>query len=325
MISVIIPVYNIVEYVCFCIESVIAQTCSDLEIIIIDDGSTDGSGAICDAYAAKDNRIQVIHQQNKGLVCARNIGLKRATGDYISFVDGDDYIHPQMMEVLLNALINSDPNVGFSMIYGEKIFQMKDPEPVHSIRHRSINKEELLDFLYSDSESDWQYHVVWNKLYKKTLIENLLFRQTAAEDTEFNNRIFQRTNKAILVDACLYYYIQRTGSLMHQPVNENYIDRLNSYDLCLEDLDISDQKHRGECLDRLFRVFLYTRHYTANTVLSNKALTNIRILKKKHIKEFLQNKSIRLHRKIILLGFSNLPFCYALFLQFMAWKSKGFH
>lgn len=104
MISVIVPVYNVEEYLPTCIESILNQTYKDLEILLIDDGSTDNSGKICDKYAKEDGRCIVVHQPNKGVSEARNTGLKHATGEYISFIDGDDYIHPQMLEILYNEI-----------------------------------------------------------------------------------------------------------------------------------------------------------------------------------------------------------------------------
>ena len=107
-ISVIVPVYNIEGYLGKCIDSIIAQTYKDLEIILVDDGSSDHCGAICDKYAKKDNRIKVIHKPNGGLSDARNHGIEAATGSYLGFVDGDDYIEPQMYEKLHNALVEND-------------------------------------------------------------------------------------------------------------------------------------------------------------------------------------------------------------------------
>ena len=103
-ISVIVPVYMVEKYIHRCVDSILAQTCTDFELILVDDGSPDNCGAICDAYAEKDKRIVVIHQKNGGLSSARNAGLRRATGSFIAFVDSDDCIHQEMLEVLIAAL-----------------------------------------------------------------------------------------------------------------------------------------------------------------------------------------------------------------------------
>lgn len=119
LISVIVPVYNVAEYLPPCIESIAAQTHRNLEIILVDDGSTDPSGRICDDYSRRDSRIVVVHQPNGGLSAARNAGLRVARGEFIGFVDGDDYIHPQMYGVLLSALTATD--CAFSMVLGRKV------------------------------------------------------------------------------------------------------------------------------------------------------------------------------------------------------------
>ena len=111
LISIIVPVYNVEKYLSKCIDSIINQTYKNIEIILIDDGSTDSSGAICDKYALVDSRIHVLHIENSGVSNARNVGLNHATGDYIGFVDSDDYIEPNMYELLLEELIADDVDV----------------------------------------------------------------------------------------------------------------------------------------------------------------------------------------------------------------------
>jgi glycosyltransferase involved in cell wall biosynthesis len=120
LISVIVPIFNVEAYLRPCIESILASTYTTLQIILVNDGSTDHSGEICDEYTRKDTRIEVIHQKNAGLSPARNSGMKAAKGKYISFIDGDDYIHPQMYEVLLEAL--QEGNYSFSMILGKQVY-----------------------------------------------------------------------------------------------------------------------------------------------------------------------------------------------------------
>ena len=168
MISVIVPIYNVEEYLPACIESILNQTYRDLEILLIDDGSTDNSGKICDEYAEKDKRCIVIHQQNKGSSGARNTGLDNAKGEYISFIDGDDYIHPQMLEILYKEI--EKENCDFAMISHKKVFnkleQNKDIEGNINVIY--LNRHVLISGLYNKTnflESDFQ--AVWNKLYKK--------------------------------------------------------------------------------------------------------------------------------------------------------------
>lgn len=121
LISVIVPIYNVETYLTNCINSILDSTYTNLEVILVDDGSTDNSNKICDEFQTKDLRCKVIHQTNSGLSAARNTGLKEATGEYISFIDGDDFISPIMYETLYQAIIKDD--YSFSMIYGKLVYE----------------------------------------------------------------------------------------------------------------------------------------------------------------------------------------------------------
>lgn len=175
MISVIVPIYDVEEYLPTCIESILNQTYKNLEILLIDDGSTDKSGIICDEYARQDNRCTVIHQRNKGVYEARNTGLNHATGEYISFIDGDDYIHPQMLETLYEALQKGDYD--FSMVTFKQIWKYrKEDFPTIAIQNNNILIAKTLTLmagLYTINNmpqwSEVNFQVVWNKLYKKNL------------------------------------------------------------------------------------------------------------------------------------------------------------
>ena len=175
MISIIVPIYNAEEYLPTCIESILNQTYKYFEILLIDDGSTDDSGRICDEYAKRDNRCIAIHQQNKGVYNARNTGLSHAIGEYISFVDSDDYIHPQMLEILYEALQKGDYD--FSMVTHKNVFNKSEIINISGacINTITLNRDTLISGLYNKthiSESDFQ--AVWNKLYKKTLLKDML-------------------------------------------------------------------------------------------------------------------------------------------------------
>ena len=135
MISIIVTVYNIEQHLPICIESIFNQTYKDLEIILVDDGSTDNSGKLCDKYTKEDTRCIVIHQSNKGVSEARNTGLNHATGEYISFIDGDDYLHPQMFEILYEALQKGDYD--FSMVTFKQVEKYKKEDFIASINNNN--------------------------------------------------------------------------------------------------------------------------------------------------------------------------------------------
>ena len=165
-ISIIIPVYNVEEYIERCILSVIGQKYQNLEIILVDDGSADNSGVICDKYAAIDNRIKVIHQQNKGVSSARNRALDYATGDYIGFLDGDDFIHEEMYQTLYEKSITEDAVIGvcnYIKVYEETL--LKDIQPGSGEVMSYIGQDALME-LHKEAVL---WNVVWNKLFKKEL------------------------------------------------------------------------------------------------------------------------------------------------------------
>lgn len=219
----------------------------------MNDGSTDHSGEICDEYTRKDTRIEVIHQKNAGLSPARNSGMKAAKGKYISFIDGDDYIHPQMYEVLLEAL--QEGNYSFSMILGKQVYDNDKSYSIPSAYTKSILTQEIMiKSLFNHIHpqqgiKEVQTQVVWNKLYKRELLDNEFFQETGTEDTEFNCRIYQKSCQAVIIDIPMYYWVQRPTSITHQKVNPRYIDRADSYYLCLQNIPKENTVYRGCCLE----------------------------------------------------------------------------
>lgn len=328
MISIIITIYNVEQYLPICIESVFNQTFKDFEIILVDDGSTDNSGNLCDKYAKEDDRCLVIHQANKGVSEARNAGLNHATGEYISFIDGDDYIHPQMLEILYEALQKGDYD--FSMVSFKQVEQYKKEDFVASINNNNtfiVKHLNLMKRLYNINDpylkwSEVNFQVVWNKLYKKNLINDLRFKQTGTEDTEFNNKVYIKTNSAILIDIPLYYWVQRPSSITHQPVNQNFIDRAYSYLLCLHEIPAEESLCRAFCLEKLYKTIINVRYRSKNTEWYNYAISQTLILKQETIKEFILNKYISLIKKMGLLLFLYIPYIYSFFIYLNELTSK---
>ena len=170
MISVIVPVYRVESYIEYCIQSIQNQTYKDLEIILVDDGSDDGCPEICDRYAKEDKRIKVIHKKNEGLASARNVGLEAATGEYISFVDSDDYIQTEMYEVMV-AFLERNPDINIAMCRYKQVEETdhtvyfdRAAKDFYTLDHDAIVKEMF-------SEQYAMYVVVWNKLYRRTVWE----------------------------------------------------------------------------------------------------------------------------------------------------------
>lgn len=223
-ISVIIPVYNVADYLQECLDSVITQNYTDLEIILIDDGSTDASGKICDEYARKDKRIQVIHQKNSGAAAAKNAGLRTASGEFLSFVDSDDYLEPGAYAYMLDLLEKSRADVAqccYRNVY------MNCSEPAYNpYGSKSYDVQEYLLF-YLDG---FLCSLLWNKLYRRTLFDGIFFEEGHVIDDEyFTYQGMMNAKKIIIDDRIIYNYRIRRSSVMHQEQKENrkLLDRID--------------------------------------------------------------------------------------------------
>lgn len=208
LISVIIPVYKVEEYLENCIQSVIKQTISDMEIILVDDGSPDQCPKICDLWANKDSRIKVIHKENGGLSDARNAGLNIAQGEYISFVDSDDWIAPDMYEIMLKALKREHADICACGIMG--CYPSRNvPMPVCSAVG---DAKSIFSILYSDA----LYPVAaWNKLYKRKCWSELRFpKGKICEDAFTTYKLIDQAKRIVQIEDTLYFYRIRPNSIM---------------------------------------------------------------------------------------------------------------
>ena len=209
-ISIIVPIFNTEKYLAKCLDSIINQTYSNIEIILVDDGSSDSSGIICDEYALKDSRIVVVHKENGGVSSARNTGLDIATGDYIMFVDSDDYVAPQFCEIPLLIAIEKNADIvsfGYYRIYfnGRRI-DRKTNEP------REISSSEGIYLLIS--KKDVVHNLLWNKLWKRQLFSDVRFPiGVLYEDNAVIYLLFHKANKILVSDCLLYNYLFRDTSI----------------------------------------------------------------------------------------------------------------
>lgn len=208
-ISIIIPVYNVENYLPKCLDSVISQTYEQLEIIIVDDGSTDKSGIICDEYARKDNRIIVIHKSNGGLSDARNSGLDIARGEYVMFVDSDDYVEPTFCEIPLRIAIREHVDI---VSFGYFKISNKSTKVKKTNKPRTVQASEAIKILIT--LDDVIHGFVWNKFYKRSLFEQIHFPiGRTFEDQGVNYLLFHYAGRIFISDAPLYYYCRRDNSI----------------------------------------------------------------------------------------------------------------
>lgn len=209
LISVIIPVYRVEAYLKRCVDSVLAQTYTHMEIILVDDGSPDGCPAICDAYAEQDARVTVIHQKNAGLSGARNAGIDRAQGAYLAFVDSDDYLAPDFLERLYQACVETDSELSvcrWEYVKGEAI-----PEKGTGKTEVFTGRQMLANLYIPDGA---YFVVAWNKLYRKELFEELHYPLGRIhEDEATTYRIYDRVKRAAYVDSSLYGYFVAPSSI----------------------------------------------------------------------------------------------------------------
>lgn len=225
LISIIVPIYNVEEYLEKCIESIIKQTYENLEIILVDDGSTDNSGKICDIYAKKDERIKTIHRENSGVSVTRNIGLENCNGEYIGFVDPDDYISPTMYEILYDTLKRNNADISMCSY---QCFDSEKIEFTKSNNEISYNKNEALKELILDK--DITSHL-WNKLYKKDLFNEVSFPiNKIYEDVGTIYFVLEKANLIIYNKSIQYAYFQRSTSLCNsisEKKMNNYIEMID--------------------------------------------------------------------------------------------------
>ncbi len=219
LISVIVTAYNIKEYLPRCLDSLLRQTYKNLEVIVVDDGSTDGTAAICDEYAAKNKRINVIHKENGGPSAARNAGVAIAKGEYIGYVDGDDWTEPEMYEHMLDACIGNSAEIAICTYRqvgkgGEEIYPTGDVAV--------LSQEEALEIYISGHPQYHIYHSVWSKLFKREVIQDIVFPEgRKSEDIMYTTWAMTKASKCVFLDTPYYnYMMDREDSIMNTGLGE---------------------------------------------------------------------------------------------------------
>ena len=253
LISIIIPVYKVEKYLEKCIESVLKQTYTNLQIILVDDGSPDNCGKICDEYAKKDPRIEVIHKVNGGLSDARNVGIAKAKGKYIGFVDSDDYIKEDMYEILINLIKEYDADVSICNLYDVidgKEYIKNNENGIQEYSRLEILKEVLLD------KNIQSY--AWNKLYKKELFDEIKYPiGKKYEDIGTTFYVFEKCNKIVVTSEPEYYYLKRSDSLVNNVTESTVLD--------YTDIIIQRYLYTQKNIEKLRK---YNNYYLAKTLIT---------------------------------------------------------
>lgn len=264
-VSIIVPVYQVESYIRQCVDSILAQTFADFELILVDDGSKDMSGQICDAYAAKDARVKVIHKENGGLSDARNRGMDQMTGNYFMFVDSDDYIAPTMVESLYKSILNEHADIA-ACNYLNFFENDREKDFATSIQSEILTGAEI--FYNRKNERNYGiWTVAWNKLYKKERFGNIRFRFGKYHEDEFwANDIYRMHIKVITIPECLYYYRQRSDSIMGKKSITRNLDIIEAFQERIK-IYLQEPQYAGQA----YKVLVYSLEYLEE---SKKLITN---------------------------------------------------
>lgn len=222
VITIIVPVYNVEQYLQNCVDSIINQTYTNLEILLIDDGSQDRCGEICDEYAKKDGRVRVFHTENRGLSASRNLGLREAKGEFIGFVDSDDWIEPEMYDVLLRKMKETDADICVCGYWSEGVsstIQFHYPDALYS------GKEALTALIHGKIGN-----YTWNKLYKRDVFEGISFPiGRLYEDVDTLCEVLSNSSSVAVLDTVKYHYRQRADSITNSHSGKNLVDYADAY------------------------------------------------------------------------------------------------
>lgn len=268
LVSVIVPIHNVEEYLPRCLETIAEQSYRNLEIILVDDGSTDSSGQICDEFVKNDSRAKVIHQKNQGVWTARNAGKRAAHGEYLTFPDGDDYMHIDTIRLMYEA-INNNGGYDFAMV--ERMPTEKLDEDINASganNLKELSQNELIDNMFS-KKIVMCYWNQWGKLYRATLIESIWdgdYRYS--QDWDFNFRVFLRVNRAVFIRRPLYFYVQRPTSVMKRSDFRDVLQECICRMLIKNYADLPQDKKQYEhyLLNRLYTSMLFYKNRNYGSV-----------------------------------------------------------
>lgn len=308
MISIIIPIYNAsAKGLEECLQRVACQTYEDFEVLLVDDGSTDNSGCICDVWSEKDPRFLVIHQANQGPAAARNEALKIARGEEIAFVDSDDLPDTRLLEILHESMCRQHADMAMVRFNDVSDSRMQLEEGCLSGKDMLLGLFDYYTPLYKN---------LFSKIYKRELLENIRFENLrTAEDVDFLSRVYPRVKRCAFVDQSLYIYNRYEDSIMHTQSPRDYLDILQCYEGMVERLATEGEALYGRALDALMRKVVSLRY--RNRIFKDQAL-NARLLalEEKYLPEYWRCKNGNLLVKIGLLTCLKMPWLHAMVMNY---------
>ena len=308
IISIIVPIYNVEKYLPKCIESILNQTFKEFELILVDDGSPDNSGSICDEYSKKDERIKVIHKENGGVSSARNVGLGSALGEYIGFVDPDDYINEDMFEVLYNLCISTNSDIAICKnsreINGE-IYGTED-----DIYTKIMDTDEALKEMF---KANLYRFALWNKICKKKCFYGIRFPEGRVhEDLSATYKIIANSSKVIFTNYVGYIYVKRDESILTKKYNKNRLQSFIGWDEIFRFFNKNYVNLKVELLNCYTYWCIDNIYYILNQITNTKqAINYLKVLRgymDKYYYEIINNKSLGIKDKyMIILLKLNIP------------------
>ncbi|WP_078595889.1 glycosyltransferase family 2 protein [Evansella clarkii] len=312
-ISIIVPVYNLENYLKKCIDSILSQTFTDFELILVNDGSTDSSGILCDSYAAIDNRVKVIHKKNGGVASSRNAGLTASEGKYIGFVDNDDYIHQSMYEILYNTACKYSSDIvvcDFKKVKGGQLTDINGLKRPFPIRH--MNNVDALHQLYT--ENGITFVCPWNKIYKRELFNDIRYEEGVINDDEsIAHKLLYQSQKMTYINAQLYYYIQREGSQINSPF---HIKRLDAVYILKNRTkffkEINEKELQQKALKHFIEKFFWYYSLAGIHINDNKEMKKLKNTFNSSFFDLIKHREIGWKQKIFLILFRISPSMYEL-------------
>lgn len=302
-VSIIIPIYNVEAYLEKCISSVRNQTYTDLEIILVDDGSTDGCAEICRIAAKEDARILVIHKENGGLSDARNAGIQMASGKYLMFVDSDDYIHEQMVERLYQELTKKDADLAMCEFYKEAPDGRHYFEATRRLKKAQDGQifegEEIERLIFEDIfENRSSLVVAWNKLYKAELFEEIRYPAGKLHEDEYViHELLYKAKRMVYIDEPCYYYVQHKSSIMGTVSQKRIEDGFGAIEARA---DFFKEKGETELYKRTLRDYLNLAKKTYRKLSQQKGKENRGL--KRQIRSKTRKKVLEMRQSYVIVG-----------------------
>ncbi len=295
LVSIIIPVYNLEQYIAKCLLSIVNQTYSNLEILCIDDGSTDSSADVIKSWCENDSRIKYFYKENGGVSSARNLGLDVLNGDFVMFVDGDDYLHPQAVELLYNCFEKLDCDIACADAEKTNAY-LTEFSDIENSSCEAIDVTKL--YSRGDNRS---FANVWSKLYRREVLKDMYFPLGIkyGEDTNFSFKVLSKKPKLAKTDAKVYYYYARENSAETSVFSLNKATVLDSYDDICEYFSAEESSGlKSFALQYLFQTICYIRTLCIGTEYEKDVMQRCKTLGKKWIGSFLKLDNIDLKTKL---------------------------